>query len=175
MFNFSLPENSLEGKTILITGASDGIGLACGKAFADSGATVILLGRNQEKLESAYDEIDSIHPGKAIIHPMDFVTASAKDYTALSQSLDEQFSCLDGLVHNAGLLGSRTPIEFYPEKEWMDLMQVNVNAAFYVSKALIPSLSRSLDARMIFTSSSVGRIGRAYWGHMQSQNLLWKI
>jgi NAD(P)-dependent dehydrogenase (short-subunit alcohol dehydrogenase family) len=164
MFNFSLPENSLEGKTILITGASDGIGLACGKAFADSGATVILLGRNQEKLESAYDEIDSIHPGKAIIHPMDFVTASAKDYTALSQSLDEQFSCLDGLVHNAGLLGSRTPIEFYPEKEWVDLMQVNVNAAFYLSKALIPSLSRSLDARMIFTSSSVGRIGRAYWG-----------
>jgi NAD(P)-dependent dehydrogenase (short-subunit alcohol dehydrogenase family) len=67
-------------------------------------------------------------------------------------------------MHNAGLLGARTPIEFYSDKEWMDLMQVNVNAAFYLSKALIPSLSRSLDARMIFTSSSVGRIGRAYWG-----------
>ena len=164
MFNFSPPENFLEGKTILITGASDGIGLACGKTFADYGATVILLGRSQEKLESAYDAIESIHPGKTIIHPMDFITASPEYYTTLCQSLNEQFSCLDGLIHNAGLLGARTPIEFYPDKEWMDLMQVNVNAAFYLSKALIPSLSRSQDARMIFTSSSVGRIGRAYWG-----------
>ena len=106
---------------------------------------------------------------------MDFITASPEDYTTLCQSLDEQFSCLDGLIHNAGLLGARTPIEFYSDKEWMDLMQVNVNAAFYLSKALISSLSRSLDARMIFISSSVGRIGRAYWGHMQSQNLLWKV
>jgi len=125
---------------------------------------VILLGRSQEKLESAYDEIESIHPGKAIIHPIDFITASPEDYTTLCQSLDKQFSCLDGLIHNARLLGARTPIEFYSDKEWMDLMQVNVNAAFYLSQALIPSLSRSLDARMIFTSSSVGRIGRAYRG-----------
>lgn len=160
-----LPANDLlDDKTILITGASDGIGKALARGFADHGATVILLGRSQEKLEAIYDEIEAAHPGKVIIHPMDFLTAGAADYKVLAESVNEQFECLDGLIHSAALLGARTPLEYYPDKDWEELMRVNVNAAFFLTKALLPALNRAPSARIVFTASSVGRQGRAYWG-----------
>lgn len=164
MTDYSPPDDLLNNKTLLITGASDGIGKALAKGFADHGATVILLGRSQEKLEAVYDEIEAAHPGKVIIHPMDFLAASSEDYKVLAESVNEQFECLDGLIHNAALLGARTPVEFYPDKDWQELMQVNVNAAFYLTKVLLPALNRAPSARLLFTASSVGRQGRAYWG-----------
>jgi len=164
MFTYTAPHDLLNNKTILITGASDGIGRAIATTFADHGATVILLGRSQSKLEQVYDEIEAVRPGKVIIHPLDFKSASTEDFRTLAQSINEQFECIDGLIHNAAMLGPRSPIEFYPESVWQDMMQVNVNAAFALTKALLPALTRSPDARLLFTSSSVGRLGRAYWG-----------
>ena len=117
-----------------------------------------MLGRDQEKLEQVYDEIEESHPGKVIIHPVDFKTASLEDFKLLAESLNEQFECLDGLIHNAALLGARTPIEFYPAQEWADVMQVNVNAVFQLTQALLPALTKSADARVLFISSSVGRV-----------------
>ena len=163
-FTCDAEQNFLDDKTILITGASDGIGKACAKAYAAYGATVILLGRDQQKLDTVFDEIEEMHPGKVIIHPLDFKTASMTDFKILAESLNDQFECLDGLIHNAALLGARTPIEFYPEQDWKDLMQVNVNAVFQLTQSLIPALTRSKSARLLFISSSVGRVGRAFWG-----------
>ena len=163
-FTYDAKKNFLESKTFLITGASDGIGKTCARTYADYGATVILLGRDQEKLEQVYDEIEQSHPGKVIIHPVDFKTASLEDFKLLADSLNEQFECLDGLIHNAALLGARTTIEFYPAQEWADVMQVNVNAVFQLTQALLPALTKSADARVLFISSSVGRVGRAFWG-----------
>jgi NAD(P)-dependent dehydrogenase (short-subunit alcohol dehydrogenase family) len=167
-FTYDAEKNFLDNKTILITGASDGIGKACAKAYAAYGATVVLLGRDQQKLETVFDEIDGLHPGKVVIHPLDFKTASMADFKILAESLNEQFECLDGLIHNAALLGARTPIEFYPEQDWADLMQVNVNAVFQLTQSLIPALNRSESAQILFISSSVGRVGRAFWGLMQT-------
>ena len=163
-FTYDAEQNFLDDKTILITGASDGIGKACAKAYAAYGATVILLGRDQQKLDTVFDEIEEMHPGKVIIHPLDFKTASMTDFKILAESLNDQFECLDGLIHNAALLGARTPIEFYPEQDWKDLMQVNVNAVFQLTQSLMPALNRSKSARLLFISSSVGRVGRAFWG-----------
>jgi len=163
-FTYDAEKNFLNNKTLLITGASDGIGKACAKAYAAHGATVILLGRDQQKLEAVFDEIDELYPGKVVIHPLDFKTASMADFKILAESLNEQFECLDGLIHNAALLGVRTPIEFYPEQDWTDLMQVNVNAVFQLTQSLMPALNRSQGARVLFISSSVGRVGRAFWG-----------
>lgn len=163
-FTYEPETNFLESKTLLITGASDGIGKACAKAYASFGATVILLGRDQQKLEAVFDEIEALHPGKVVIHPLDFKTATRDDFKLLAESLSEQFECLDGLIHNAALLGARSPIEFYPEQDWNDLMQVNVNAVFQLTQVLMPALNRSADARVLFISSSVGRMGRAFWG-----------
>ena len=164
MFQYETVENFLSGKTILVTGASDGIGKCCAETFASYGANVVLLGKNQKKLEAIYDKIEILSPGKAIIQPVDFNIATEGDYQNLSNSLAEQFQKLDGLILNAGILGARSPIEFYPSDLWHETIQVNVNSAFSLSKALLPNLKQSPDARIIFTSSSVGREGRAHWG-----------
>jgi NAD(P)-dependent dehydrogenase (short-subunit alcohol dehydrogenase family) len=164
MFEFTPPKDFLSGKTILITGASDGIGKQCAKTFAQFGAQLILLGRNQEKLEALYDELEDHSPGLVFIHPLDFSKARSEDYKILASSLGQQFDTLDGLIHSAALLGPRAPIEFYPDSNWEELLQVNITAPFLLTKALLPSLSQSNDARVLFLSSSVGRIGRAHWG-----------
>ncbi len=164
MFEFTPPEKFLSGRTILITGASDGIGKQCALSFAEHGAQLILLGRKQDKLEALYDELEEVAPGLAIIQPLDFLSAQSDDYKNLATSLMQQFPALDGIVHCAALLGPRTPIEFYPDDDWNKLLQVNVTAPFLLTKALLPSLSRSEDARVLFLSSSVGRTSRAHWG-----------
>lgn len=163
-FSYSPPTNFLSGKTLLITGAGDGIGKCCAMTYAQYGARVILLGRTVEKLEQVYDQIEAAFPGMAFIHPLDLADVSADSLQPLYDSIDENFGRLDGLIHNAALLGPRSPIEFYPEKSWQDLMQVNVTAAFLMTQKLLPLLAKAESARLIFTSSSVGRIGRAYWG-----------
>ena len=155
MFEFNPPDNFLAGKTILITGASDGIGKICARTFARYGARLILMGRSQEKLEALFDELEAIHPGNITIHPLDLASAGPEDYALLATSITEQFDTLDVLLHNAALLGARTPIEFYPDSDWQNLMAVNVNAAFYLTKALLPCLAKADSGRILFTLSLI--------------------
>lgn len=164
MFNYQPATNLLAEKTILITGAGDGIGRAAAIAYAQHGANVILTGRTQSKLEAVYDQIEKEYPERAIIHPLDLSSTDETEYQVLADSLEEQYPCLDGLLHNAALLGSRSPIEHYPFKDWQELVQVNVNGAFLLTKSLLPALTKSNSGRLLFTASSVGRQGRAYWG-----------
>jgi len=164
MENYTPAPDLLAGKTILVTGAGDGIGRAAAIAYARHGATVILLGRTVSKLEEVYDEIVGANNPQPVIHPMDLQKASAEDYDVLGSSILEQFGQLDGLLHNAAQLGPRTPVQFYPAETWHQVMQVNVNAAFLLSRALLPAMMAAPEASLIFTSSSVGRQGRAYWG-----------
>ncbi len=164
METYSAPIDLLKDKTILVTGAGDGIGKAVAKAYAQHGATVILVGRTTSKLEALYDEIVAANYPEPIIHPMDLQHASEQDYKVLGENVLEQFGKLDGILHNAARLGPRSPIQFFPFEEWMQVMQVNVNAAFALTKELLPALQAAASASVIFTSSSVGRKGRAYWG-----------
>ena len=164
MFEYQPEKTLLADKTILITGAGDGIGRVAALTFAAHGAAVILTGRTQSKLENVYDEIEQNHPGKAIIHPLDLLVAAEADYKLLADSINEQYECVDGLLHNAAALGPKSPIEHYPVQEWLNLVQVNINGAFQLSKVLLPALTRSNAGRILFTASSVGRVGRAYWG-----------
>jgi len=164
MEQYIAPPELLRGKTILITGAGDGIGKAAALRFAKHGATVIMLGRTTSKLEALYDEITAAGYPEPIIHPMDLQYAKEEDFRVLGATIAEQFGCLDGLLHNAAVLGPRAPIQFYPHEEWMKVMQINVNAAYALSRALLPALQAAPTASVIFTSSSVGRKGRAYWG-----------
>ena len=164
MLEYHPSSQHLASKKILITGASDGIGRANAVCFAAHGAELILLGCSQEKLEHLFDEIEEKSSGKVTIHPMDFARAKADDYSRLAESLNEHFPIIDGIIHNAAQLGTLCPIEYYPNSEWEDLIKVNLNAAFYLTKAAMPSLKRSKDGRILLISSSVGRKGRAYWG-----------
>ncbi len=164
MNNYQASADLLKNRTILITGAGAGIGKAAALACAKHGATVILLGRTQSKLEQVYDEIKTLDYPEAIIHPLDLAMASTGDYANLGNTIMEEFGVLDGLLHNASILGPRTPLQFYPATSWSKVMQINVNACFQLTQALLPALMGSDQGRILFTSSSVGRRGRAYWG-----------
>ena len=164
MFDYRPPPDLLAGRVILLTGAGGGIGRACALSLLAHGARVILLGRDQGKLESLYDEAETVWPGRCHIQPLDLASAGETECEAIAAGVAQQFPALDGLVHNAALLGPRTPLEYYPEAQWREVMQVNVNAAFLLTRSLLGALAKSADARVLFTASAVGREGRAYWG-----------
>jgi NAD(P)-dependent dehydrogenase (short-subunit alcohol dehydrogenase family) len=156
--------DELSGRVIGITGASSGIGRAVALACARFGATVILIGRNVRKLESVYTEIETAGGPEATIAPLDLEKALASDYDQLAAAVLERFGRLDGLLHNAGILGTLSPIEHHDVPTWCRVMHINVTAAFALTQVLLPTLKRSQDASILFTSSAVGRRGRAYWG-----------
>lgn len=164
MTNYKPPKNLLSGRTILVTGASDGIGRVAAVTYAQHGAQVLLLGRDRKKLEAVNDEIAASTETSPLIIPFDLAKLHAQSEETLSESLRDSIEQLDGILHNASLLGSKVPLAHYPSNEWESVMHVNVTAAFLLTKALMPSLDRSPDASVIFTSSGVGRTGRAYWG-----------
>ncbi|MBQ0712529.1 MAG: YciK family oxidoreductase [Porticoccus sp.] len=162
--NYSAPQNLLTGKVIAVTGAGDGIGAVAAKTFASFGATVILMGRTVPKLEKVYDHIESAGWPQPAIYPICLEGASEKDYEDMHDRLEEAFGKLDGLLHNAGELGQRTPIANYKLSTWQKVMQINVTAEFMMTKALLPLLEKSDSASIIFTTSGVGRVGKPFWG-----------
>ena len=156
--------NMLAEKTLLITGAGDGIGKAAALSFARHGAEVLLLGRTEAKLEAVYDTI--IAEGGTVpgIIPTDLAKVSHDDLIALAGELANSIPKLDGLLHNASILGDRKPLAQTSAALWHQIMQVNVNAAFMLTQALLPMLEQAPLASVVFTSSGVGRQGRAFWG-----------
>ncbi|ANO53144.1 YciK family oxidoreductase [Woeseia oceani] len=163
--NYDAPTGLLRDKVILITGASDGIGRALAIETARLGARVILHGRNAAKLEKVYDAIEAIEGSeRPSIAVMDLATADGTSYSTLAESLLEEFGRLDGLVHNAGILGNRQPIEQYDAGEWQKVLHVNLTAAFALTQVLLPLLHQAEQPSVIFTSSGVGRVGKPFWG-----------
>lgn len=158
------PPDGLCGRVILITGASDGIGKALAIRAATHGAQVILHGRNAAKLEAVYDEIAQSASRRPSIAVMDLATAGSDAYISLADSIEEEFGRIDGLVHNAAVLGQRLSIEQYDAAEWQRVLHVNLTAPFALTQVFLPLLRQASDPSVIFTSSGVGREGRAYWG-----------
>lgn len=162
--NFQAPKDCLKGKRILITGAGSGIGACLVQTCAGLGAEVLLLGRTQARLEQIYDEIVESGGPEPSICLFDLNSTDAEAYETLAEDIYESVGAIDALVHNAGVLGQVTPIANYNPNTWMSVMQVNLNAGFLLTRAMLPLLQESESGRILFTSSGVGKQGRAYWG-----------
>jgi len=162
--SYAAPADLLRDRIILITGASDGIGRAVAKAAAAHGAQVILHGRNVKRLEAVYDEIISANQPRPSILPLDLEKAGAAEYDALVAAAEKEFGRLDVLLHNAGMLGERAPVEHYDVAKWMRTMHVNANVPFVLTQRCLPLLRKSSDASIVFTSSGVVTHPRAFWG-----------
>lgn len=164
LISYQAKDDLLKDHIILITGAGSGIGAAVAKECAAKGATVILLGKTVKKLEKVYDEIIAAGHPEPAIYPMDLLQAREEQYQQLADVIEKEFGKLDGLVHNAGLLGSLIPLANHSSEQWGKVMQVNLHAPYLMTQACLPLLKKSDSASIIFVSSSVGRKGRAYWG-----------
>lgn len=162
---YTYPQDILRDRIVLITGASDGIGRALALHAASLGAQVILHGRNVAKLEKVYDEIEAIGGApRPSIAVLDLASANSDAYRSLAEGLEKEFGRLDGLVLNASILGDRFSLEQYDAARWQQVMHVNVTSAFALTQVCLPMLKQSKDASVVFTSSGVGRTGRAFWG-----------
>jgi len=151
----------LQGRTILITGAGDGLGAALARAAGAAGAEVILLGRTVHKLETVYDAILADGGPQPAIYPLDLEGATPADYAELADRIGDQCGHLDAVIHNAAMLGSQTPLEHYEPLEWARVLQVNLTAPMLLTQAVIPLLRNSRDARVLFVGEERQS---AYWG-----------
>jgi NAD(P)-dependent dehydrogenase (short-subunit alcohol dehydrogenase family) len=154
----------LAGRVVLITGAGSGLGRALAIECARSGASVILSGRSQPKVERVYDEIEAMGAPQPAIAILDLAAATAVDYDNLAKTIDSEFGKLDGVVHAAALLGDRTPLEQYDVPTWCKVLHVNLTAPFILTQVLLPNLRKSADASVIFVSSGVVKNQRPFWG-----------
>ena len=154
----------LDNRIFLVTGAGDGIGREAALTYARHGAQLILLGRTLSKLQAVKQEIHQLGLAPAATVEFDLLTAAPADYQKLADELAAAYPHLDGVLNNAGLLGTINPLAEQDYQEFCDVMQVNVNASLLLTQAVLPLLLKSPSASLIFTSSSVGRTGRAGWG-----------
>jgi NAD(P)-dependent dehydrogenase (short-subunit alcohol dehydrogenase family) len=154
----------LRDRTLLVTGAGDGIGRAVSLAFAAHGATVVLLGKTVRKLEAVYDAIEASGGPTPAIYPMHLEGATPHDFDALAETLQTNFGRLDGMLHNAATLPYLSRIKDYDPTDWLKVMQVNLNAPFALTQSCLPLLEQSADARLLFTTDAAGHRAKAFWG-----------
>jgi NAD(P)-dependent dehydrogenase (short-subunit alcohol dehydrogenase family) len=154
---------SFTDRIVLVTGSTAGIGEAVARALGALGATVILHGRSERKLEALHEELtaDGID---SFCAQLDLSRAQGDDYQQLVDSIEERFGRLDGLLHNASILGDRSPIEHHDSGVWQRVIHVNLTAPFILTRCLLPLLNASAMPAIVFTTSTVGHIPKAYWG-----------
>lgn len=157
-------ENSLKGRVIFVTGAGQGLGKEASLAFAKHGATVVLAGRKQKKLEAVYDEIVAAGHPEPLIFPIDLEKATESDYKAVAEGIYQQLGRLDGILHNAAHFDRLGPLEIHTAKEFERMFKVNVIAPFALTNACLPLLKMATDASVVFVSSSYGHQAAPFWG-----------
>lgn len=157
---FSTHEGLLKDKIILVTGATGGFGKAISLACARHGASVILLAKNLRLVEALYDEIENAEFPKPAIYPMNLQGATEHDYHQLAQNIEQEFGRLDGLIHCAAQLGAPTPFEHSDTETWYRVHQVNLHAAYLLTRSVIGLLKQPKQASLVFITDDKKT---AYW------------
>lgn len=143
----------LKEKTIIITGASSGIGAAAAHLLASKGANVVLGARRKAELERLVGQI-SQGGGNAVCIPGDVREEGYAE--ALVQCAEERFGGLDGALNNAGMTGDMGPVTDMATANWHDVLATNLSSGFYAAKYQIPALRKKGGGSIVFTSSFVG-------------------
>lgn len=156
---------TLADKTILVTGASQGLGEQVVKAYAAAGATVILVARHQRRLEKVYDAIVAAGSPEPFAICFDLMSAEEKEFKQFAETIDEATGGkLDGVVHCASYFYALSPLDFQTVSEWVNQYRINTVAPMGLTRALFPLLKQSEDASVIFVGESHGEKPQAYWG-----------
>lgn len=147
----------LDGRTALVTGASQGIGAAIARRLAERGARVVLAARNASRLESLAGELAG-QGAEAHVLPLDLGLHG--EIAATVGTLPEAFAEIDVLVNNAGITADNLFLRMKPE-EWQRVLDVNLTGAFLLTQALTRGMRRRRWGRIVSVSSVVGLMGNA--------------
>ena len=178
--NYQADKNEFVDKAILVTGAADGIGRAVTLALAEQGANVLMLDKKARHLEKLFDQVTERGFAEPVILPFDLLDVTPESATTLAQAINDDIGKLDGLLHNAAELGSPSPMDQYDLEYWSQVMQINLQAPYFLTRALLPLLKQKHQTNVLFTSADVGRQPLAYWGAysiayagLEAQMTLW--
>jgi NAD(P)-dependent dehydrogenase (short-subunit alcohol dehydrogenase family) len=164
IFDYHPTPDLLQDKVILVTGAGDGLGKAASLAYAAHGATVLLLGRTEGKLEAVYDAICAAGGPEPAMFVLDLEKAGENECNELANIIATEFGRLDGLLNNVGMFAPIVPLEHHSLETWNRLLQVNLTSTYVITRSCLPLLRAAPHASLVFTSSTAGRMARAYWG-----------
>jgi len=156
--NFRFPD--LEGKTLLLTGITSGIGRALLNEFLQQGLRIIAVSIGMDKMQAIREEIGADEKSLQL-YDCDLSDPAAVEATA--QLILDSGASVDALLHNAGI-DPRKPFELSPVSLWQQVLQVNLLSAVTLTQKLLPLLRRSEQGRVLFTGSVVFELGAAYLG-----------
>jgi NAD(P)-dependent dehydrogenase (short-subunit alcohol dehydrogenase family) len=154
----------LKDRIILVTGAAGGVGSATARACAWHGATVVLLGRNVKKLEKLYDEIVAAGGPTPAIYPMNLAGVTWAEMAEACATFEREFGRLDGLVHAAAHFTVFSPLADIVPRDWMETFQVNLTAAYTLTRLALPLLEKSAGGSVVFLTDPSGQDSKAYRG-----------
>lgn len=143
----------LMNKTVIITGASSGIGAAAARLFASEGANLVLGARRETKLKQLAAELGNSN-GNAV-----FLAGDVREEgyaVALTDLAENEFGSLDGAFNNAGMMGDVIPVPEMGATNWHAVIETNLTSAFFAAKAQIPAMRKRGGGSIVFTSSFVG-------------------
>ena len=141
----------LEGKTVIITGGGSGIGLACTRLFCDEGAQVAIIGRRQDRLESAAKEVG----GQVLAVTGDLTNNS--DLDRLVTETLTAFGKIDIVVNNGGVF-TGSPVHETKDEDWDSIMDVNMRSVFQLTKRVLPHMIERKSGNFIHISSILGLV-----------------
>lgn len=145
-------ERVLQGRTAIITGASQGLGLAIARAYVDAGARVAICARSADQLAAATRELQQRAASEQAVLPLVADVANASDVTRVVATALEQFSHIDILVNNAGVYGPMGPIETIDWEEWARAVQINLHGSVLMCRALVPHMKTRRYGKIIQVS-----------------------
>lgn len=164
MFDYTARPDLLRGRNILVTGAGSGLGQAAALAYARHGANVIVLGRTERKLDETCDRIVAAGGTEPTLLVLDLQRAGEADYNQIAEILAGEFGVLHGLLHSAGASTAALPLQYQSLGTWQQLLQVNLTAAFALTRTCLPLLLSADHASVVFTSARDGRELRPFHG-----------
>lgn len=144
-------DNNIEGKIIIITGASSGLGEAAASHLSKQGATVVLAARRADRIELLAEELNG--NGKAMAVPTD--VTEVEQVRALAEAAVDEYGRIDVLINNAGLM-PQSRLDHYKIEEWDQMIDVNVKGVLYGIAAVLPYMEEQESGHIINVSSVAG-------------------
>lgn len=148
--------SSLQQRTALITGASSGIGAACARRFAASGARLILCARRLERLEQLRDELQSTH--QSDVHCLELDVCDRAMVAEKLAALPDEWKTIDILINNAGLAAGLETVAEANVDDWEQMIDTNIKGVLYLTRNILPGMRKRNSGYIVQIASTAGHI-----------------